>query len=193
MGKNIVQVTNVPDPYVFGPSGSVIYLYGSGPFHQQANEKNHDFYCFRLLYDFLSLKNDANVSSKRNKQRNLKKNFFFVGILKVNDKKSSIRSRIHLRIRIRIRIRIRKSKVLICICGSVPRWVPIVSDYSKPGSLVGVGSRRPTRILAAVTAPGTSRGTQRARRRIRNAGLIIAPLFIIIYCSSAVDPDPDPY
>ncbi len=49
------------------------------------------------------------------------------------------------------------------------------------GSLVGVGSRKPSRMLPAVTAPGTSRGTQLARRRIRNAGLIIARLFIIIH------------
>jgi hypothetical protein len=47
-------------------------------------------------FDFLSLKNDVNVRSKSNKQKNLgKKNLFFVGVftvLKVNDENSRIGS-----------------------------------------------------------------------------------------------------
>jgi hypothetical protein len=37
----------------------------------------------RLLFDFLSLKNDVNVPSKSNKQKNFAKKEFFVGVLKV--------------------------------------------------------------------------------------------------------------
>ncbi len=49
-GEKIKLILNcsVPDPMFCGPpgsaSGSVIYLYGSGSFHQQA--KNFYFYCF---------------------------------------------------------------------------------------------------------------------------------------------------
>ncbi len=44
------------------------------------------------LFDFLSLKNDVNVASKSNKQKNiLLKNYFFAGILKFNDENSWIR------------------------------------------------------------------------------------------------------
>ncbi len=39
----------------------------------------------RLLYDFLSLKNDVNIPSKSTKQKNLEKNYFFVDVLKVTD------------------------------------------------------------------------------------------------------------
>jgi hypothetical protein len=69
------------DPDVFEPpgfaSGSVIYLYGSGSFNQQAKKLRKALIStvLRLLYDFLSLKND--VPSKRKKHRNLKKKFFF--------------------------------------------------------------------------------------------------------------------
>jgi hypothetical protein len=42
------------------------------------------------LFDFLSLKNDINVPSKSNKQK-IVKNWFFAGILKVNDEKRRIR------------------------------------------------------------------------------------------------------
>ncbi len=46
----------------------------------------------RLLLDFLSLKNDVNVPSKKNE---LFLHYFFVGVLKVNDENSMIRIRIH--------------------------------------------------------------------------------------------------
>jgi hypothetical protein len=54
----------------------------------------------RLLLDFLSLKNDVNVPSKSNKQKNFVKNSFFVGVLEVNDENSRIRIsiRIHTKI-----------------------------------------------------------------------------------------------
>ncbi len=48
-----------------------------------------------LLFDFLSMKNDENVPSKSNKQ----KNFFllvFVGVLQVNDENSRIRIRVRI-------------------------------------------------------------------------------------------------
>jgi hypothetical protein len=53
-------------PVSFGPPGS-------GYFHKKSKKKL-DFNCFltSLLYDFLSLKNDENVLSKSNKQKNLK-------------------------------------------------------------------------------------------------------------------------
>jgi hypothetical protein len=38
-----------------------------------------------LLYDFLSLKNDVNVLSKSDKQKNLENKIIFVAVLKVND------------------------------------------------------------------------------------------------------------
>ncbi len=55
--------------------------------------KNLDFYCFvTSLWLFLSLKNDVDVPSKRNKHR--EKKLIFVGVLKVIDEKSRILSRI---------------------------------------------------------------------------------------------------
>jgi hypothetical protein len=84
-----------PDPHVFGPpgSGSTSQRYGSGSFYHHAKivKKNLDSFYFVTLFDFLSLKNDVNVPSKRNKQKNCRKNLFFVGILKVNDENSWIR------------------------------------------------------------------------------------------------------
>jgi hypothetical protein len=44
-----------------------------------------------ILFDFLSLKNDVNVLSKSNKQKFVL-NYFFVDILKVNDKNSRIQN-----------------------------------------------------------------------------------------------------
>ncbi len=69
-----------PDPHVFGPpgSGSTSQRYGSGSgsfyHHAKIVRKNLievDSYYFVTLFDFLSLKNDVNVPSKRNKQKKL--------------------------------------------------------------------------------------------------------------------------
>ncbi len=63
--------------YVFGPpgSGSVSQRCGSGSgsFNHQAKivSKTLTSTVLWLLFDFLSLKNDVNVTSKRNKQKNL--------------------------------------------------------------------------------------------------------------------------
>jgi hypothetical protein len=59
------------DPYVFGAprSGSVSQRYGSG---SGSGSFYHQAKIVRLLYDFLSLKNDVSVASKTNKQ-NLEK------------------------------------------------------------------------------------------------------------------------
>jgi hypothetical protein len=64
-----------PNPHVFGPpgSGSISQRYGSGSgsFYHHANivRKTFDSYYFVTLFDFLSLKNDVNVSSESNKQK----------------------------------------------------------------------------------------------------------------------------
>ncbi len=57
------------------------------PLSSKNSKKNLKSYCLWLLYDFLSLKNDVNVASKSNKQKNLKK-IILVGILKVADEKT---------------------------------------------------------------------------------------------------------
>ncbi len=69
------------DPYVFGPTGSgprsVSLRYGSGSgsesFSHQAEIVSKTLIptVLWLLFDFLSLRNDVNVPSKRNKQKNL--------------------------------------------------------------------------------------------------------------------------
>ncbi len=43
---------------------------------QQEKMENLDFYCLATSYDFLSLKNDVNVPSKRNRHKKFD-NFFF--------------------------------------------------------------------------------------------------------------------
>jgi hypothetical protein len=55
--------------------------------------KNLDSYYFATLFDFLSLKNDVNVTSKSTviSEKIVLKNYFFAGILKVNDENSRIR------------------------------------------------------------------------------------------------------
>ncbi len=66
------------DPYVFWPpgSGSISRRYvigsGSGSFYHQAKIVSKTLIptVLWLLYDFLSLKNDVNVASKSNKQKN---------------------------------------------------------------------------------------------------------------------------
>jgi hypothetical protein len=55
------------------------------------SKKNLDFLYFVTLFDFLSLKNDVNVPSKSNKQKNCVKNLFIAGMLKANDENSRIR------------------------------------------------------------------------------------------------------
>ncbi len=57
------------------------------------SKENLYFYCLRLLYDFLSLKNNVNRPLKSNKQKT-GKFFVVVGVLKVTDEKSRIRRRI---------------------------------------------------------------------------------------------------
>jgi hypothetical protein len=61
-----------PDPYVFGPpgSGSSSQRNGSGSFYHQAKiiRKTLISAVLWLLFDFFSLKNDVNVTSKGNKQ-----------------------------------------------------------------------------------------------------------------------------
>jgi hypothetical protein len=78
----------LPDPLVTDsdpdPDPSII---------KQKELKTLDFYCFVTFYDFLSVKNCINVSSKSNKQKNVGKKVF-VGIWKVTDEKSRIRIRI---------------------------------------------------------------------------------------------------
>jgi hypothetical protein len=56
------------DPHVFGPLGS-----GSGSFHLQAKivrKKNLDSYCFVTSFGLFIVKNDVNVPSKSNEQKN---------------------------------------------------------------------------------------------------------------------------
>ncbi len=77
------------DRYVFG-SVSQRYRSGSwsGSFYHQAKivRKTLIPYVLWLLFDFLSLKNDVNAPFKK---------ICFFGVLKVNDKDSRIRIRIH--------------------------------------------------------------------------------------------------
>jgi hypothetical protein len=61
-------------------------------------KKNLDSYCFVTFFYFLSLKNDVNVPSKSNKQKNFEQNSFFVDVLTVNDENRRIRIRIQIRI-----------------------------------------------------------------------------------------------
>jgi hypothetical protein len=70
------------------------------------------FYCLWLLYDFLFLKNDVNVPSKSLSAKKLE--IFFVGVLKVAEEKSRIRSPIRIcfsDIDPRIRIRTKMSRI----------------------------------------------------------------------------------
>jgi hypothetical protein len=71
------------DPYVFGPprSGSISqrYGYGSGSFYHQTKIVRKPLLptVLSLLYDFLSLKNEVNVPSKSNMQKNFLFKFSF--------------------------------------------------------------------------------------------------------------------
>ncbi len=63
-------MTSVMDPDVFGPPGSVIILYASGSFHQQAKivRKTLISTILLLLLTFFQWKRtDVNAPSKRNK------------------------------------------------------------------------------------------------------------------------------
>jgi hypothetical protein len=73
-----------PDPHVFGPPGSgsgsgFCSGSGSGSFYHHAKivRKTLIPTIFFTLFDFLSLKNDVNVASKSNKQKNCVKKLFF--------------------------------------------------------------------------------------------------------------------
>ncbi len=111
---NLLSSDGDPDPYV-------LELPESGSFYHKAKivRKTLIPIVLRLLYDFLSLKNDVNVPSERNKAENFLKNSFFVGVLKVKDENSRIQIRIHgselrgmkPRIRILIRIRTKMSRI----------------------------------------------------------------------------------
>jgi hypothetical protein len=85
-----------PDPNVFGPPGSgfISQRYGSrsGYFYHHAKivRKTLIPTILWLVLTF-SLKNFVNAPSKSNKQK-MKKKLFFVGILRVNDENSRIRS-----------------------------------------------------------------------------------------------------
>ncbi len=87
------------DPYVLGPPGS-----GSGSISQRHGSGSGSFYhkgkivrqtliptVLLLLFYFLYLKNDLNVPSKSNKQKNFLKKLFLVGLLRVNDENRRIR------------------------------------------------------------------------------------------------------
>ena len=76
-----------PDPHVFGPPGSgswsISQRYGSGSFYHQAKilRKTLISTVLWLLYDFLSLKNDVNVPSKKGKKpKTQKKNYISLSI-----------------------------------------------------------------------------------------------------------------
>ncbi len=90
--------TPTPDP---GPSDPFVlfsgYGSGSGSFYHQAKivRKTMIPSALWLLFDFISMKNDVDVPSKSNKQKIIFKSYFFGGVLKVNDKNSRIRIRIH--------------------------------------------------------------------------------------------------
>jgi hypothetical protein len=72
----IVADPDPSDPYVFGPPGSGAgpssQRYGSRSFYHQAKivRKTLIPTVLWLLFDFLSLKNDVNVPSKSNRQKN---------------------------------------------------------------------------------------------------------------------------
>jgi hypothetical protein len=57
------------------------------------SKKNLDFYCFVIFFYFFSLKNDVNEPSKIKIQKIFFSNYFFVGVLNVNDENSRIRIR----------------------------------------------------------------------------------------------------
>jgi hypothetical protein len=70
-----------PDPLVRGMDPD------PDPFIMQNIKKNLDSYYFVTLFDFLSLKNDVNVASKSNKQKNCIKKLVFCWHLKGHSRK----------------------------------------------------------------------------------------------------------
>jgi hypothetical protein len=60
-----------PDPLVRGMDPLRIWILLSSC---KNSKKNLDYFFFVTLFDFLSLKNDVNVPSKSNKQKNCVKN-----------------------------------------------------------------------------------------------------------------------
>jgi hypothetical protein len=103
------------DPHVFGPPGSEFgsisqrYGSGSGSFYQQAKIGGKPLIptVLSLLLDVLSLKNDVNVPSKSNKQKNFFLKFVFCWhLVQVNDENSRIRIQDPLVIGMDPRIRI---------------------------------------------------------------------------------------
>jgi hypothetical protein len=86
----------LPDPDPLGkcmdpdPDPSII---------KQKSKKNLDSYCFVTLFGhFIFEKNDVNVHSKSNKQKNCFIKVPFFGGLKVNDENNRILIRIHTKI-----------------------------------------------------------------------------------------------
>ncbi len=89
-GNSDIVYSSIPesDPFVFGPlvceSGSVIYSYvsgsGSRSLHQQVEKWRKTFISTVLyrFYNFLSVKNDINVPSKRNEHKNLRNKLFLL-------------------------------------------------------------------------------------------------------------------
>jgi hypothetical protein len=71
---------------------SIIILYGSGSFHQQAKKVRKPL-IFVTFFGLLSMKTDVNVPSKSIKQNNLRIKHIFVGILSANDKNCKVRIR----------------------------------------------------------------------------------------------------
>jgi hypothetical protein len=74
-----------PDPFVTG----TVYRSGSGSFHHLAEivRKTLISTILLLLLDLLYIKIDVTVPSKSNKQKNVKKELIFVGILSTIDEK----------------------------------------------------------------------------------------------------------
>ncbi len=58
-----METASVADPHVFGPPDPNLLVRGMDP------DSRWDSYYFVALFDFLSLKNYVNVSSKSNKQK----------------------------------------------------------------------------------------------------------------------------
>ncbi len=77
--NRIIIIISVPDPHVFWPrgSGSISQRYGSGSgsgsYHQAKKVRKPLSTTVMWILDFLSLKNDVNLPSKSNTQKNFYK------------------------------------------------------------------------------------------------------------------------